>query len=183
MMISPPASAQSDSRLSCTAESEIKTIVAMGALPGGDLPDLTQRGAFASSKDLNWKRIANPTPLRPLHQPAVGRLIATVIEIILLDVVAVSGRSGNAEVVFRVFFRCRVGKPPWVNPHATSPSELSAPLQKRVEMTLKHRLGCRNAAGNPATRMSFGAAGRIATTSALGRIGPASVSNGCDTAT
>jgi hypothetical protein len=34
--------------------------------------------------------------------------LATVIEIILIDVVAVSGRNGNAEVVYRVFFRCRV---------------------------------------------------------------------------
>jgi hypothetical protein len=42
--------------------------------------------------------------------------LATVSEIILLDVVAVSGRSGNAEVVYCIFFCYRVGKPPWVNP-------------------------------------------------------------------
>ena len=34
--------------------------------------------------------------------------LATVIEIILLDVVAVSGRSEKAEVVYCVFFRCQV---------------------------------------------------------------------------
>ena len=42
--------------------------------------------------------------------------LVTVIEIILLDVAAVSGRSGKAEVVYRGSFRCRVGKPPCVNP-------------------------------------------------------------------
>ena len=55
------ASAQSAFRLICAVESEIKTIVQMGALPWySDRPKiLPQSGAFALLQNLDWKRISN----------------------------------------------------------------------------------------------------------------------------
>jgi hypothetical protein len=54
--------------------------------------------------------------------------LATVIEIILLGVVAVGGRSGNAEVVYRGFFRCRV----LLNCFARQAAEAELPVSSRT---------------------------------------------------